>query len=385
MDAVATLRSGNGIGAKGNMSRNRFVKGGVFKKNGVWYGRYQERVIEDGKLQLKDRKPSLGSCAEMTRAQALRALNPLVQEVNDRQGKARQSSTFASFVARWEKEVLVHTRLSHQASEKSIIKQHLVPAFGQLRVEDISGEHIQQFVTASEFATNTISNHLGTLRRILKTAKGWGYIKKDSDPFFALAMPEKSRSEEPFFTAEQMRLIVQSETEEPFKSIWWILAETGMRGGEVIALSPESLNLVGKTITVLKKGFGGKIEEPKTKTGRRQIHISSALAEHLSKQVFSHPTLLFPNEQGKMRCREWLIRGNLQPLLERLEIPKAGGHAFRHGNATVMGELNIPEAAQIQRIGHAAMKTTRGYTHVRPEVGAVAAEAIGKMITEVVQ
>jgi hypothetical protein len=46
-------------------------------------------------------------------------------------------------------------------------------------------------------------------------------------------------------------------------------------------------------------------------------------------------------------------RRKLHPLLKSLEIPKAGFHAFRHFNVSLMDEWSIPLKTIQERIGHA--------------------------------
>jgi integrase len=53
----------------------------------------------------------------------------------------------------------------------------------------------------------------------------------------------------------------------------------------------------------------------------------------------------------------------LHPILERLGIARAGWHAFRHGNATIMDGLNAPMRVRQDRLGHEKAETTLGYTH----------------------
>jgi len=38
-------------------------------------------------------------------------------------------------------------------------------------------------------------------------------------------------------------------------------------------------------------------------------------------------------------------------------------HAFRHGNATIMDQNNVPLKIRQDRLGHVDPKTTLGYTH----------------------
>ena len=58
----------------------------------------------------------------------------------------------------------------------------------------------------------------------------------------------------------------------------------------------------------------------------------------------------------------------LHPLLERLGIPKAGLHAFRHSRVTQLRKAGTPQDLQKQWIGHSSLKTGDRYSHTHEEV-----------------
>ena len=44
-------------------------------------------------------------------------------------------------------------------------------------------------------------------------------------------------------------------------------------------------------------------------------------------------------------------------------IKNGAMHAFRHGIATLMDQMNVPMKIRQDRLGHIDAKTTKGYTH----------------------
>ena len=58
----------------------------------------------------------------------------------------------------------------------------------------------------------------------------------------------------------------------------------------------------------------------------------------------------------------------LHPLLERLGIPKAGLHAFRHSRVTQLRKAGTPQDLQKQWIGHSSLRTGDRYSHTHEEV-----------------
>ena len=62
-----------------------------------------------------------------------------------------------------------------------------------------------------------------------------------------------------------------------------------------------------------------------------------------------------------------LVKRHLKPVLAKAGISEGGMHAFRHGNATIMDQNNVPLKIRQDRLGHIDSKTTLGYTHVVSE------------------
>ena len=79
------------------------------------------------------------------------------------------------------------------------------------------------------------------------------------------------------------------------------------------------------------------------------------------------------------------IKEEFQPLLKKLGIPQCGFHAFRHGNATLMDQLNVPAKTRMDRLGHEKMDTTFGYTHGVSKDDRDIAAKLGDMISGSVQ
>jgi integrase len=76
-----------------------------------------------------------------------------------------------------------------------------------------------------------------------------------------------------------------------------------------------------------------------------------------------------------------LRKRKFHPLLKKLGIERCGFHAFRHGNATVMDQEQVPIATRQNRLGQSDARITMGYTHAMSEDGRVFATRLGQMLT----
>jgi integrase len=190
----------------------------------------------------------------------------------------------------------------------------------------------------------------------------------------------------PFFTKEQVAGIIGA-AKEPYQTMFTLAWCTGLRAGEILALTVEDLNFARRTLTVNKSADDNnrKIGRTKTETSTGLLPMSSVLANVLQtylKEVWQdNPRrLLFPNRRGTLpRRRDNVVKYGLHPVLRKLGIPTkdAGLHAFRHGLATELADKNTPISVLQKQMRHADVRTTlEVYAHVIPQSQRDAMEAV---------
>jgi integrase len=163
---------------------------------------------------------------------------------------------------------------------------------------------------------------------------------------------------------------------------------TGLRAGELLALTVGDLDFANKTIRVNKSSDDRtrEIRQPKTKASVAVLPMPSALEAMLRAYLMRwtpNPTgLLFPTRNGsRPRSRANVVRVGLRPVMRQLGITmKAGLHAFRHGLATELAEASVPITVLQSQLRHADVKTTlKVYAHVIPQSQRDAMERLGSV------
>jgi integrase len=181
-----------------------------------------------------------------------------------------------------------------------------------------------------------------------------------------------------------MKLVIDT-APEPYKTYYWILAETGIRCGEACGLPVKNLLLDLGALKIDQKVRHAKIETVKSKKGNRLCEISPQLAEHLRGFIRTwRPNrlgLLFATKNGTPWDADLVRKRKLYPLLAKLGIERCGFHAFRHGNETVMDGEGVPMATRQNRLGHSDARTTMKYSHVVSEDGRKIAAHFGNLLT----
>jgi integrase len=371
------------------MARKRYQRGCLRlrgKKEKVWVAKWREDVIlPDGSTHRVQKGEVLGTLKEYkTRRLAERALEQRLIEINSLTYQPRPTATFREFAAKWQKDVLTQLKPSTGPADRSRIKMHLLPEFGDLCMKDISAQRIQAMIARKqkELSAKSIRNLVATLRMMWTQARAWGYTQHD--PFFGLVLPERGLLNERFLSLDEMKRVIEA-APEPYKTYYWILAETGLRAGEIGALPVRNLLLEQGAIKITQSVWHGKIQTLKSVKGNRLCEVSPQLIEHLRQYVRQwHPNplgLLFATSNGTPWDTDVTRKRKLYPLLSKLGIPRCGFHAFRHGNETVMDQESVPMAVRQSRLGHSDARTTMLYSHVVSEDGRQFAARLGELLT----
>jgi integrase len=374
-----------------SMARRRYQRGYLYlrgKKTSVWVGRWREDVMRsDGLVQRIRRSFVIGTRTEIpTRRLAERRFETMLSRVNSPSYRPGRVATFAEFADRWRTEVLIHRKPSGARAAESHLRCHILPLLGKMKLEDLGLEVQQTFVTrlAETVSSKTAANVTGTLSVILSTAKNWGYICEPVD-FGKLVMPsEEVKEAARFFTADEARLIIAA-AGQPFRTIFAIAAMTGMRVGELLALQTNDLDFERKIIHVRRSVWHGQIQTVKSKASRAPVPMPDALSVIIKLFLESwqpNPAkFLFLNRRGRPYSANKVVQKALWPLLEKLNIPKCGLHAFRHMHSSLLLETGASPAVAQAQLRHSDARITLGvYGHVIGDSQRTAVEKVAKLL-----
>jgi integrase len=274
--------------------------------------------------------------------------------------------------------------------DESIIRKHLRPAFGALKLRQIGTEDGDRYVIdkmqlddekdygdSRPIGEKTIANHLTLLTTMMNVATTFNvpwllHVPKFRKPKVALFGLDYSYLR----TADEIRrfLVAAREEGEHVFALYATGLYTGMRAGELAALTWGDVDLDNRRITV-QRSFDGP-----TKSDRvRYVPVLDALLPILRAWRLRHPgSLVFTNRDGAMHRESGRIfQEVLHRVLDRACFPKTtiGGrerrhivfHGLRHTFAShwVMGGGDI---FKLQRIlGHQSVTMTQRYAHLAPD------------------
>ena len=153
---------------------------------------------------------------------------------------------------------------------------------------------------------------------------------------------------------------------------WFILlvAKTGMRFSEALALTPRDFDFSRQILTISKtwdyKGNGGFLPT-KNQSSVRKIQI-----DWLTVMQFAGLVKKLPEDEpifAKGKIYNSTLNGILERHCKNAGIPVISIHGLRHTHASLMLFAGVSIASVARRLGHASMTTTqKTYLHIIQEL-----------------
>jgi integrase len=357
--------------------------GHVFRRDGTrrstWYAKYR---LPDGR-QVQKRigpawtgrgRPPAGHFTKRTAEDWLRQVLDEARR-GTLPGLVRTGATFADAAAEFLRYV-EHDRAikpSTLGDYRSIISAHLLPAFGDLRVEEITPQKIERWhagVTSRDGSrlSNRTKNKLlvllhGVFQRALKV---YGLPR---NPVAEIERhPQRSSGDIEVFSVEEVHALARAAASEQDAAIYLTAAFTGLRRGELVALRWRDVDFAGSAIRVRASYAGAALTTPKS--GRvRSVPMAPHVAEVLARMGQRRHTtredeLVFPGETGGYLDGS-ALRRRYDKALKRAGLRPLRFHDLRHTFGTRM--IARADIRRVQEwMGHADVQTTMRYLHYAP-------------------
>ena len=304
-------------------------------------------------------------------------------------------TTYRELVALWWESYKNTIKPNSQQSMEGIVRLHILPVFGDYKLEKLTTPIIQQQVNKwadkankgekGAYANYSFLNNIN--RRILQYGVTMQVIQHN--PARDVIIPRKQQNKEhkvKFFSNQELKQFLdyledldQSSYENFFDYVLYkTLLVSGCRIGEALALEWSDIDLKKGIISISKTlNRYQETNTPKSKAGLREIDIDkdtvSLLKQYKKRQQVqswqlgrSEGIVFTPfTTKYAYAC---LLRKRLQGHFKSAGVPDISFHGFRHTHATIMLYAGI-EAKDLQyRLGHSNISMTLNtYVHATKE------------------
>lgn len=269
-----------------------------------------------------------------------------------------------------------------------IARTVLLPALGAREVGELTAPVLQTFVSrcAETRAPNTVNGILCVLQGSLKRAVKMGLAERNAAG--ELLRPRRREAPVECFTlAEQRRLEREILTLKRPRLFGIVLClYTGLRIGELLALTWEDVDLSKRTVSVgrsCRDGWGGGgrkvVCPPKTEASARVIPLPRSLLPYLRKLRAGGGKYVVESGGKSPSIRSY--QRTFSELLKRLNLPHRRFHALRHTFATRALECGMDVRTLSDLLGHRNPTVTLSrYAHSLTEHKSAMMEKLGGLL-----
>lgn len=241
-------------------------------------------------------------------------------------------AAFAEFSRTWLATwAIVRLKASGYREYESIVRLHLVPAFGELPLSDITPEAVQSWVASlisGGVAPASARNRCIVLKRILETSLDYGLISEN--PVDSVAFPRVERQEMKFLSPEEVKRLLDA-CPESWSLIFALPALAGLRKGECLALEWSDIDTEAMTISINKTMRSGVVTSPKTASSRSIVPVPESLSPLIAqrRRHAGEHSLVFCRSDGRHLADSTPNR-ILRQALEKAGLPQIRFHDLRH-------------------------------------------------------
>ena len=290
------------------------------------------------------------------------------------QQSANPDMTFQNLYEIYMEDMAARLKQSTLLTKKAVLQTHILPFFGSKPINEIKASDVRRWQAKLMSSPNNYSQtylkKINTeLNSIINYAKR--FYDLNTNPCGKAGTIGKAKAEEmDYWTYDEYIAFREGVKDKPLSYICIeVLYWTGMREGELLALSPADIDLDNKTISINRtyQRIEGKdvFTSPKTRKSKRNIPIPDFLCQELSDYIQSRYMLdaderLFPVTKSYLSHE--MIRGCKNTGVKKIRI-----HDIRHSHASLLINQGCDALMLADRLGHEKVSTTLNtYSHLFP-------------------
>jgi len=281
------------------------------------------------------------------------------------------------YVNQWlNTEARLKIKRSSRHMYQSALKNHLLPAFGKKRLDEISKADVKQLVYdmfGRGLARNSVLKNIACLSSVLSDAIESEIITENPCRNIRIPKPESEKPKriaKPFTWAEREHF--EAICKKHYPDLYPIVIcgfRSGSRIGEMLALQWGDVDFFNRLITIQRNMTLWGVSRPKTADSERQVRMTAQLvdilktqrkkakADKLKKGWGDIPEWVFYTKEGA-HCRYSYIQKRWLKAVEKAGLLGRNLHDMRHSYATLRLSNGDSLTEVSKEMGHSSTNVT---------------------------
>lgn len=303
---------------------------------------------------------------------------------------------------RWLKDKRTQVKRRTYFAYKDIIERHILPQLGEKPLSDVTSDDFRTLIeekldtgnvkSGKGLSSNSVNLIIAVIKGVFRGAYEEELIDKNpADRIRRVRVTERRAEALSIRDEGKIRKHIEESGDNRLTGIL-IAMDTGMRVGEILALTWDDIDFKRGVISVYKTRYrvktdDGKYEdvtdEPKTKSSVREIPLPPSLAARLKKMKKEmRSEYVITNKSGErmsIRSYQYIFKR----LQEKLGLKALNFHCLRHTFATRAVECGVDIKTVSELLGHkSASLTVNRYAHSLWETKRKAVFRVSKILSE---
>lgn len=273
----------------------------------------------------------------------------------------------------------------------TIADKHLIPVLGGYSLDRLSERHVQAWLDGLRMSAQYVSHCRAFLRRVLNVAYRQRIISRN--PAIAVELPPITKYRANAMTAAEAHALIDATADDRLAALWRLAIVTGLRIGELLALSWDDVDLEARTLTVVARlaRENGEWVRAKPKADREIERMAiddetvAGLEAHRIRQAAERRAdwpywgLVFTTPTGYPIDRHAVMVA-FRDACDRAGIARRRVHDIRHSNGGIMRAEGVDRETRKARLGHSTDAMAARYSRASEAQDRAAVESIARAI-----
>ena len=271
------------------------------------------------------------------------------------------------------------------------LRHHILPVLGQVEIGQLTPAIVREWhskLSQSVLAPATVARSYRILKALCATAVADELIPRN--PCDVRGTSTSKSEERPTATIEQVWKLSDA-THPRYKTLILLATFTGLRLGELLALTRSDINLEGTSPYVAVRRQVFELQDgthefgpPKTDAGRRDVTLPPPLLPYLESHLADWAApgnngLVLQAPTGGLIRRSNFNRRVRAPAVRSFGLTNFHFHDLRHTGNTLAAMTGASTRELMSRMGHASPRAALIYQHATRERDAEIAARLGAM------
>lgn len=297
--------------------------------------------------------------------------------------QGRPDMTFQVLYDLYAEDLQAHTKKSTCRSRLSLIRNHILPFWKNRKLNEITPSDVRlwqgeiQKSALGEYTKYVVNCHLSTMFNFAVR-----YYNLQSNPCQMVKTIGKVSRSLDFWTLEEFNAFLPTVQDTTLRVAFLTLFYSGIRCGELFALTVKDFDATEKTITI--RGTFHRFDKvdtittPKSENSKRTIPLPAFLVSEIQNVI---ETIYSPDPDD--RIFQAVTASKLYTAIKNgsqaVEIKRIRVHDLRHSHVSLLINMGFPALLIAERIGDTVEMVNKIYGHLYPNKHREVAEQLEKL------